>query len=512
MNYTKYKKQALVIAVYLGTFMASLDISIVNVALPALRSSFNSSLSELQWVINAYAIPLSAFMLSASSWSSKFGLKKVWLWGVLLFTLSSLGCALAPSFPLLLVSRTLQGIAGAILIPGAMSILSHAFQDLQERARLIGGWSAFSALALITGPGLGGILVDTLGWPSIFLINLPIGILALSMGIFGLKEIKVAPEQKLNLMGQFLSIASLALASFSLIKAGEKGFANFNLILSFASAIIIFIIFYVRELSLENPLLNFRLFKNIDFLISNFCSLVLGFSAYSSLFFFSIYFQDIQSLSPSEAGLKMLPQFIFTGFVSILFSRFSAKFGKEASLSARYLFIAIGLFLMSQCKTDTPYLAIFFFLSLLGIGMGLAVPGTGLLAMASVKEELFSMASATMNFLRQAGMAMGIAILGAFMNLKASDYFYQSLADTGIDHTAKLMAQAGKIKEQISSLGLSDGLYSSAMNKGYSFALLLAAFLSLLAFLVSIYTLRQKNKIPLDDAILKSLSQKESTE
>jgi DHA2 family methylenomycin A resistance protein-like MFS transporter len=162
----RYRRHALVAAAYLGTFLATLDISIVNVALPTLQTALKTDIGGLQWVINAYAICLSAFMLSAGPFGDRYGHKKIWLGSVALFTIGSLACALAGSIELLLVGRAIQGIAGALLIPGAMPILIHAFPEPRERSRAIGGWSAFSALALILGPLRGGLLVERAGWQS----------------------------------------------------------------------------------------------------------------------------------------------------------------------------------------------------------------------------------------------------------------------------------------------------------------------------------------------------------
>ena len=176
-----HKRIGLLIAVCLGTFLASLDISIVNVALPAIQASLNSDLAGLQWIVNAYAICLSAFMLSASALSDRYGHKKVWLLGIALFTAGSYLCAVAATMPMLLLGRALQGVAGAVLIPGAMSMIAYAYPDPKERVGAIGIWSALSALALILGPFLGGWLVHYVGWHGIFSINLPIGVVAFAI-------------------------------------------------------------------------------------------------------------------------------------------------------------------------------------------------------------------------------------------------------------------------------------------------------------------------------------------
>lgn len=217
----RYRRAALVAAAYLGTFLASLDISIVNVALPTLQTALATDMAGLQWVVNAYALCLSACMLSAGPLGDRHGHKRIWLLGVALFTVGSLLCALAASLPLLLAGRAVQGVAGALLIPGAMPILSHAFPDPRERAHVIGGWSAFSALALILGPLLGGMLLETTGWQSIFLINLPLGLLAMLLGAWGITERHYREQAALDRTGQVLSIVWLGALTYGLIALGE---------------------------------------------------------------------------------------------------------------------------------------------------------------------------------------------------------------------------------------------------------------------------------------------------
>lgn len=173
------RKSAAVLAVYLGTCMATVAISIVTVALPAIQAGLGAELAGLQWVVGAYALSLSACMLSAGPIGDRYGRKRAWLFGVVLFTLGSATSVTAPSLAVLIAGCALQGVAGALVIPGALSILAQAFPDPAGRAHAIGGWSSFSAVSLILGPMLGGILVDTVDWRSVFLINLPVGVVGI---------------------------------------------------------------------------------------------------------------------------------------------------------------------------------------------------------------------------------------------------------------------------------------------------------------------------------------------
>ncbi|WP_100876520.1 MFS transporter [Janthinobacterium sp. 64] len=413
----RYRRAALVAAAYLGTFLASLDISIVNVALPTLQTALATDMAGLQWVINAYALCLSACMLSAGPLGDRHGHKRIWLLGVALFTAGSLLCALAASLPLLLAGRAVQGVAGALLIPGAMPILSHAFPDPRERAHVIGGWSAFSALALILGPLLGGMLLEATGWQSIFLINLPLGLLAMLLGAWGITERHYREQAALDRTGQVLSIAWLGALTYGLTALGSGSTPAWP---PLVFALLAFIVFLAVEARAPRPLLPLRMFRERSFALVNLASLVLGFACYSSLFFFSLYLQQIQGWAAGASGWRMLPQFAAMGIVSLGFGRLSRHVPLRRLMLGGYMLAGLVLLATATLAPRTPYAIVGTLFGLLGVAMGLAVPATGLLAMASVGSERGAMASAIMNALRQAGMTLGVAVLGSVMSLRTN--------------------------------------------------------------------------------------------
>lgn len=416
----RYRRAALVAAAYLGTFLASLDISIVNVALPTLQTALATDMAGLQWVVNAYALCLSACMLSAGPLGDRHGHKRIWLLGVALFTAGSLLCALAASLPLLLAGRAVQGVAGALLIPGAMPILSHAFPDPRERAHVIGGWSAFSALALILGPLLGGMLLEATGWQSIFLINLPLGLLALLLGAWGIPERRYQGQAALDRTGQVLSIVWLGALTYGLIALGESGHGGGYAWLALAVALLAFAAFLAVEARAPRPLLPLRLFRDRTFALVNLASLVLGFACYSSLFFFSLYLQQIQGWAAGASGWRMLPQFAAMAIVSLCFGRLSRHVPLRRLMLGGYVLAGLVLLAAAALAPQTPYAIVATVFLLLGVAMGLAVPATGLLAMASVDGGRAALASAILNALRQAGMTLGVAVLGSVMNVRAA--------------------------------------------------------------------------------------------
>ncbi|WP_320159740.1 MFS transporter, partial [Klebsiella sp. S69] len=214
---------------------------------------------------------------------------------MLLFTVGSALCGWAPSLAALLIGRAVQGIAAAFLITGAMPILTHAFPDPVERSHVIGAWSAFNALALILGPLLGGLLLHHLGWQSIFFINLPLGILALVLGKYGIVEHRYPEHAARDPIGQVLSVLALGALTFGVIEAGERGWVDVIPLAAIFLAVIGFMLFFVAERRISRPLLPLTLLRERTFLVANVASFTLGFSYYSSLFFFSIFLQEIQN-------------------------------------------------------------------------------------------------------------------------------------------------------------------------------------------------------------------------
>lgn len=473
------RRRAAACAAYLGTFLATLDISIVNVALPTIQTELHTDIAGLQWVVNAYAICLSAFMLSAGPAADRHGHKRAWLAGALLFTAGSALCGLASSLTLLLAGRTIQGVSAAFLIAGAMPILIHLFPEPKQRAHVIGGWSAFTALALILGPLLGGLLLKHLGWQSIFLINLPLGLIAIGLGLWGIPERKYPEHAARDPLGQVLSIFALGALAYGVIEAGDHGLAGALPLV--AVAVLGFVLFAIVEKRVLRPLLPIALFRDRAFLIANSVSFVLGFSYYSSLFFTSIFLQQIQGWSPAEAGWRMMPQFVTTACFSLLFGRLSMLCSLRTLMLLGYALMAVSLGGMIFYAADTAYWFVALLFALLGAGAGLAVPSTGILIMGMAPSELSGSVSATMNALRQAGMTLGIALLGTLMSTQAVRVLTQAAQDEGISNAATVAHQAIMQHALPEALPLLTRLYTSAMASGFHAAMLCAGLCCVLA-------------------------------
>lgn len=482
---TQARRPVLVAAVYLGTFMAALDISIVSVALPSIQTALRTDLAGLQWVVGAYALCLSAFMLSAGPIGDRYGRKRSWLAGVVIFMAGSVVCAAAQNLMTLVTGCAIQGIAGAFLIPGALSILTQAFPEPGERAHVIGGWSSFSAISLVLGPILGGILVDHWGWPSIFLINLPLGLVALGCGLAGITESADPDHAALDPAGQLLSMIVLGLVTYGLITAGSSGWAGAATLAALAAGLLAFLGFIAVETRTARPLLPLDLFRDPAFAATNAASFILGFAGYSSLFFISLLLQRAQGWSATAAGWGMAPQFVLMAGVSALFGRLAARHGAQRLMVLGYALVGLAMLGMAAITQATPYAALALLLGGLGIGMGLAVPATGAMIMQSVPRQRSGMASATMNALRQAGMTIGVALLGTVMTLKAVGLLTGTLQSAGIADAAEVASLALARHEIAAGLAIDptrfQAMAGAAVAGGFQMAMLCAGLAGLLA-------------------------------
>lgn len=249
------------IAVYLGTCMATIAISIVTVALPAIQRDLEVDVTGLQWIVGSYGLCLSAFMLSAGPLGDRYGRKRVWLIGVAIFALGSALAAGASTLPMLIAGCAIQGVAGALVIPGALSILSQTYHDPGQLSRVIGGWASVSAVSLILGPFVGGIFIDLFGWFSVFLLNVPLGFAALILGSIGVSESADPDHAALDPAGQLLSITLLASLTFALTEAGRSGWDTPLVLAGFFTSGVSFLLFLVVEARAAQPVFPVDLFR-----------------------------------------------------------------------------------------------------------------------------------------------------------------------------------------------------------------------------------------------------------
>lgn len=478
------KRVALVAAVYLGSFVALLDVSVVNLALPTLQSALKAEFSGLQWVINAYGLCLSALTLSAGVLGDRYGRKRCWLIAVAIFVTGSILCSAATSLPALIVGRVVQGVAGAALLPGALSILTQAFQDPKMRAHVIGGWAAFAALSMVVGPPLGGFLIHVAGWPSIFLINAPLGFLTIALGLWAIPESSDPAHASFDPAGQIVSALWLCALSYGLINIGAEGWGAPATVASLAAAAIGLAVFVIIERRAAHPMLPRALFGDRRFVaIGGVASFALGFAAYGSVFFFSLFLQDGQGLAAAEAGLRMTP---FAGVMMIIaaFSgRVASRVGLDATMIAGFAVIGAAMGGMALWDAGSPYWVVAPLLGLMGVGMGLAIPAVSAAAMIAAPRAQSGIASSIVNATRQTGAMVGVALLGSLMSARAIDLMQASLARANAPSAGEI-ARAVVIGRDLSSVsaanaGVVHGLFAEALVGGFHGAMIASALAAL---------------------------------
>lgn len=475
------------IAVSLGSFMVTLDISIVNVALPAIQQELNSSMTDLQWIVDAYALTLSALILSSGVMSDRFGKKQIWNIGVAIFTLGSIICALSSDNIWLIVGRIIQGIGGAALIPGAMAITMITFSDPQLRNKMVGIWSSSTAIALIVGPMMGGILVNYFGWATIFSINIPIGLLIIALSTYAIKAEPKNREISLDPIGQLLTIIMLGTLTFGLIELSQSPSLLFLLTI-FSISGFAFITFMIWESKITAPLVPLSLFKSWEFSRNNIAAFVIGFATYSNIFFLSLFFQNAQGYSAIETGFRLVPEFIAMGIFAINYGKIAKMFKTQTLLLMAFGLIAISALMMTQFTSQSSYVFIAIAMFIMGIGMGISIPAVSLLTLKDAPKDKIGSVSSIMNAFRQTGMAISIALLGAIMTSGAIKALQSTLS--ALPNSEKVINDAitqGSISENMSMM-----LVQTAWAYGFNIAMLGAA---ISAVIVIIYLFIQPNKI-----------------
>jgi DHA2 family methylenomycin A resistance protein-like MFS transporter len=397
-----------------GYFFVLLDVTIVNVALAKIATGLGGSRSELQWVVDAYALVLAATMLSAGDLADRLGSRRLFLCGLALFGAASTVCALAPSAGALIAARAVQGLGAAAILPSSLAIVNQLFPDPTERPRAIGIWAGLGGSALVLGPILGGALVGPLGWQAIFWANVPLVLGSLAGGLALLPGGPVAHAARPDLPGQALGTAALASLVFALIEGGRAGFGSAATLVGGAIALVALTGFARVERRSRRPLLDLSWFRRAEFSGANAGSALMNLGTLGAIFAIGLYLQQDRGLSPLAAGLNLVPLALplaaltpFTGrLVSSLGARLPAALGLLTS-GAGYL----GTALLAN-GIDSP--AGWAFLALAGTGMGFAVPALVAGATEALGPDRAGVAAAVNNTARQVGGAIGVALIGGF--------------------------------------------------------------------------------------------------
>jgi EmrB/QacA subfamily drug resistance transporter len=445
----------------LGSFMILLDTSIVILALPTIQADLHANLSDLQWTIDAYTLPFAALMLTAGTFGDRFGRKRFFLVGLVLFLIGSTLCGFASTLNWLLFGRVVQGVGAAALSTSSLSVLVVAFSGPRERAQAIGLWSGISGVALAAGPLLGGLLTEIGNWPAIFFVNLPLGLVALVLAWSLLAESRNPHAQRIDLLGQLLVIAGLTCLIMALIESSSQGWTSPLIIGLFLGTVVCLTAFLLVENRVHEPLLPLQLFRGRMFSVANIGALVISFASLGPIFFLAQYFQQVQGSSVLEAGLRTFPismgAFLTAPFAGMLVGRIGARL---PIILGSLLYVGAMFLLTMSLEPDTGYATLWWMLGMLGIGFGFILSPLAAAVFSATPPQRAGLGSSMFNTSRQIGATLGVAVLGAYVLQQFSGNITSQLTQRGVSASvsATIANKFAAVGAQASHASLSGSL------------------------------------------------------
>lgn len=420
-----------------GVFMVYLDATIVNVALPDIQEDLSADITQLQWIIDAYTLTFACLLLTAGTLGDVLGRKKIFLGGLIGFTLSSVVCALSGSIGMLLVGRTLQGVCGSIMIPVSLALVSAAYTEPAPRAKAIGIWAGVGGLALSTGPVLGGLLVDNYGWQSIFWVNVPIGIIATAVLGKLLTENRSPRGRRLDLVGQLLLITAIGLVAYGLIEGNTEGWRSGLILGCFAVSAVALLLFVLWELRQKDPMLPMSFFRSPIVVVAGIVNFLSLFGLFAVIFLLTLYLQSINQLSTIETGVRFLALTVPIMIASFAASVVAAKSGPRLPIVIGSVISAAGLFGLTVLEAGTGFGGYWWSLALLGVGVSFTGAPATVALLGSVPAEQAGTASGVSNTFRQVGAVFGVALAGALLLRHLRDALPGALAGTDLPARAQ---------------------------------------------------------------------------
>ena len=406
------RKWVTLAVVNVAVFMLLLDITVVNTALPSIREDLDASFTDLQWVVDAYALTLAAFVLSAGSLADRLGRRRVFAWGLGIFTVASGVAALAPDPTWLNLARAVQGIGGAVMFAVSLALIAQEFKG-KELGMAMGLYGATIGIAVAIGPLVGGALTDWVGWESVFALNVPIGIAAIALTYLRIAESRDPAARGVDWPGVVTFSASLFLLVLALVRGNEEGWGSTLIVGLFAGAAGLFAAFVLVEMRQKNPMLPLRLFRIPAFTGVQLAAFGISASMFALFLYLTLYMQNILGLSPLEAGARYLPLTIVSFFVAPLAGVLLAKLPARGMLAAGLLMAGTGLILMAGVEQGDEWTGLLGGFLVAGAGIGLINPVIASVAVSVVPPEQSGMASGINDTFRQVGVAVGIAAYGA---------------------------------------------------------------------------------------------------
>jgi EmrB/QacA subfamily drug resistance transporter len=489
------------VAVCLGTFMLLLDVTIVNVALPDIQKALQSSFSDLQWVVDAYALTLAAFLLTAGSLADMYGRRRLYMIGLVVFTCASVLCGFAASSLMLQLSRALQGVGGAIMFAVSLALLADAFRG-KDRGVAFGVWGAVTGLAVAIGPLLGGILTSGLSWLWIFFVNVPIGIIAVVIAVMKVAESRSPQASRPDWAGFALFTVALASLIYGLIESNQRSFTNGLVLGCFALAAVLLVAFVIVERLIAHPMFDLKLFMLPTFSGGAVAAFGLSASIFAMLLYLVLYLQDILGYSALGTGVRLMV--ISAGILatSTVAGRLTSRVPVRLLIGPGLIMVGAGLLLMRGLDAGSSWTHLIPGMIVGGLGVGLVNPPLASTAVGVVPPQRAGMASGINSTFRQVGIATGIALLGSLFSNKVKDEVLARVAAVpGLSHQGPRIAtavQSGEIGKVIGRLPVhareAVGMITrAAFTTGLNSILLVAAIIALVSAVVSLVAIRSKD-------------------
>jgi EmrB/QacA subfamily drug resistance transporter len=479
-------------AMCFALFMIMLDNTVVNVALPSIQRSLNASTSSLEWTVNAYTLSFAVLLVTGGRLGDLFGRRKIFLAGVVVFACSSAAIGFSPSDTWLVAWRAVQGVGSALMMPATLSIITNAFPP-EERGKAIGTWAGVSAMALAIGPVVGGFLVESVSWQSIFFLNLPVAVGAVVIALFAVRESRdETVERSVDVPGVLTLTTGLAALVLALVEGNGWGWGSGLELAMFALAAAGLSAFALVERSREVPMVDFSFFRSRTFLGANVVAFIVSFAMLAMFFFLALYMQNIRGYSPLQAGVRFLPSTLMISFIAPLAGRLADRVGSRPLITFGLLAVSGALFWQSHLTVSSGYGALLPGFMLMGVGMGFVMSPMSLAAMNAVDRAKAGVASGILSMNRMVGGTFGVAILGALV---------ATLGRSKIDELLPQLPDAArsKLADGLGSGGVAHGIPARAIDASqqafvYSlhYGLLLGSGVALLGALAAFTLIRKR--------------------
>jgi MFS transporter, DHA2 family, methylenomycin A resistance protein len=396
----------------LGSAVAMLEATVVNVALPAIGRDLGGGMTGLVWVVDGYTLMFATLLLFAGTLSDRIGARQSFGAGLATFVAASAVCAMAPELGVLVAARLAQGAGAAVILPASLALIREAYPNAAKRARAIAVWSIGAAVASAAGPVVGGF-VSLLSWRMIFFINLPVGVVALYL----LSRIPRSPRRAVpfDWAGQVAAVLGMGALTYGLVEGGAEGFGAPRVLTALAVAVAALTAFLVAQARGAHPMVPLELFRSRPVAVSMSVGFTFNIGFYGLVFLFSLYFQELRGLSPLATGLAFLPMTALTAFVNLVGARIAARFGPRVPISAGQFLMAVGLLSLCIAAAGAPIALLAVLMIPVGLGAALAIPTMTALLVNSVPAERAGTASGVLNTCRQLGGALAVAVFGALV-------------------------------------------------------------------------------------------------